>query len=208
MRGDPEGLPLPSISDLLREGQEIIVQIAKEPLGPEGRAHHLAHRAARPLPGLHADRRPHRRFAQDSERRRAPAPEARFCRRNRTGIPGGYIVRTAGEGRTEEELRADMMFLYNLWLDMRQKAEKRPAPAADPPRSERGGAHPARSAHVVVQEHLGGQRGGLRERAALRAALPAGAGQPREDVHARRRRSSTSSASRPNWRRRCGPRSG
>ena len=37
-------------------------------------------------------------------------------------------MRTAGEGRTEEELRADMMFLYNLWLDMRQKAEKRPAP--------------------------------------------------------------------------------
>ncbi len=48
---------------------------------------------------------------------------------NRTGIPGGYIVRTAGDGRTEEELRADMLFLYNLWLDMRQKAEKRPAPA-------------------------------------------------------------------------------
>jgi len=47
---------------------------------------------------------------------------------NRRGIPGGYIVRTAGEGRSEEELRADMMFLYNLWLDMRQKAERRPAP--------------------------------------------------------------------------------
>ena len=39
------------------------------------------------------------------------------------------IRRTAGDGRTEEELRADMLFLYNLWLDMRQKAEKRPAPA-------------------------------------------------------------------------------
>ncbi len=37
-------------------------------------------------------------------------------------------MRTAGEGRTEEEIAADMMFLYNLWLDMRQKAEKRPAP--------------------------------------------------------------------------------
>ena len=37
-------------------------------------------------------------------------------------------MRTAGEGRSEEELRADMQFLYNLWLDMRQKAERRPAP--------------------------------------------------------------------------------
>ena len=44
--------------------------------GPEGRPHHFAHRAARPLPGLHADRGPHRRLAQDSQRRRAPAPEA------------------------------------------------------------------------------------------------------------------------------------
>ena len=33
-----------------------------------------------------------------------------------------------GEGRTEEEIAADMKFLYNLWLDIRQKAEKRPAP--------------------------------------------------------------------------------
>src|SRR5439155_916635 len=34
----------------------------------------------------------------------------------------------ARKDRTEEELRADMMFLCNLWLDMRQKAERRPAP--------------------------------------------------------------------------------
>jgi ribonuclease G len=66
--------------------------------------------------------------------RKIPSDEERFrlkrvLQANRTGIPGGYIVRTAGDGRTEEELRADMLFLYNLWLDMRQKAEKRPAPA-------------------------------------------------------------------------------
>ena len=44
--------------------------------GTEGRAHHFAHRPAGPLPGVHADGRPHRRLAQDSERRGAPAPEA------------------------------------------------------------------------------------------------------------------------------------
>jgi ribonuclease G len=48
---------------------------------------------------------------------------------HRAGIPGGFIVRTAGDGHTEEELRADMNFLYNLWLDLRQKAERKPAPA-------------------------------------------------------------------------------
>jgi ribonuclease G len=44
-------------------------------------------------------------------------------------VPGGYIIRTAGEGKTEEDIAADMTFLANLWLDIRQKAEKKPAPA-------------------------------------------------------------------------------
>jgi ribonuclease G len=66
-----------------------------------------------------------RKIPSDEERARLK----RVLQSNRTGIPGGYIVRTAGEGHTEEELRADMMFLYNLWLDLRQKAERRPAPA-------------------------------------------------------------------------------
>ena len=93
-----------------------------------------------------------RKIPSDEERLRLK----RILQANRTGIPGGYIVRTAGEGHTEEELRADMLFLYNLWLDMRQKAEKKPAPAADPSRSGCRGAHPARPAHRFVQEHLGG----------------------------------------------------
>ena len=118
----------PSISDLLREGQEIIVQIAKEPLGQKG-ARITSHIA---LPGRFLVYMPtvdhigvSRKIASDEERQRLK----RVLQAHRAGIPGGYIVRTAGEGRPEEELRADMMFLYNLWLDMRQKAEKRPAPA-------------------------------------------------------------------------------
>ena len=65
-----------------------------------------------------------RKIASDEERLRLK----RILQANRTGIPGGFIMRTAGDGRTEEESRADMMFLYNLWLDMRQKAERKPAP--------------------------------------------------------------------------------
>jgi Rne/Rng family ribonuclease len=124
----PEKTGAPSISDLLREGQEIIVQIAKEPLGQKG-ARITSHIA---LPGRFLVYMPtvdhigvSRRIATDEERARLK----RVLQTHRTGIPGGYIVRTAGEGRTEEELRADMMFLYNLWLDLRQKAEKKPAPA-------------------------------------------------------------------------------
>ncbi len=118
---------LPSISDLLKEGQEIIVQIAKEPLGQKG-ARITSHIA---LPGRFLVYMPtvdhigvSRKIASDDERLRLK----RILQNNRAGISGGYIVRTAGEGHTEEELRADMLFLYNLWLDMRQKAERRPAP--------------------------------------------------------------------------------
>jgi ribonuclease G len=117
----------PSISDLLKEGQEIIVQIAKEPLGQKG-ARITSHIA---LPGRFLVYMPtvehigvSRKIPSDDERLRLK----RILQANRTGIPGGYIVRTAGDGRTEEELRADMMFLYNMWLDMRQKAERKPAP--------------------------------------------------------------------------------
>ena len=117
----------PSISDLLREGQEIIVQIAKEPLGQKG-ARITSHIA---LPGRFLVYMPtvdhigvSRKIPSDEERLRLK----RILQANRTGIPGGYIVRTAGDGHTEEELRADMMFLYNMWLDIRQKAEKKSAP--------------------------------------------------------------------------------
>ena len=120
--------PNPSITDLLKEGQEIIVQIAKEPLGQKG-ARITSHIA---LPGRFLVYMPtvdhigvSRKIPSEEERSRLK----RVLQTHRTGIPGGYIVRTAGEGRSEEELRADMMFLYNLWLDMRQKAERRPAPA-------------------------------------------------------------------------------
>jgi ribonuclease G len=124
----PEKAPGPSISDLLKEGQEIIVQIAKEPLGQKG-ARITSHIA---LPGRFLVYMPtvdhmgvSRKIPSDDERARLK----RILQNNRTGISGGFIVRTAGEGRSEEELRADMLFLYNLWLDMRQKAERRPAPA-------------------------------------------------------------------------------
>ena len=129
-RGNPEPReksPLPSISDLLKEGQEIIVQIAKEPLGQKG-ARITSHIA---LPGRFLVYMPtvdhigvSRKIPSDEERLRLK----RILQANRTGIPGGYIVRTAGDGRSEEELRADMMFLYHMWMDMRQKAERRPAP--------------------------------------------------------------------------------
>ena len=123
----PEKAPLPSITELLKEGQEIIVQIAKEPLGQKG-ARITSHIA---LPGRYVVYMPtlehtgvSRKIASDEERLRLK----RILQVHHAGIPGGFIVRTAGEGKSEEDLAADMNFLFNLWLDIRQKAEKRPAP--------------------------------------------------------------------------------
>ena len=117
-----------SITDLLKEGQEILVQIAKEPLGKKG-ARITSHIA---LPGRYLVYIPtvdhvgvSRRISSDEERLRLK----RIVQTQREGMPGGFIVRTAGEGHSEEEIRGDMNFLYNLWLDMRQKAERKPAPA-------------------------------------------------------------------------------
>jgi len=125
--GRPEKAAATSISDVLRGGQEIIVQIAKEPLGQKG-ARITSHIA---LPGRFLVYMPtvdhigvSRKIPSDEERSRLK----RVLQANRSGIPGGFIVRTAGDGRSEEELRADMHFLYNMWLDMRQKAERKPAP--------------------------------------------------------------------------------
>jgi ribonuclease G len=123
----PEKAPLPSITELLKEGQEIIVQIAKEPLGQKG-ARITSHIA---LPGRYVVYMPtlehtgvSRKIASDEERLRLK----RILQIHHAGIPGGFIVRTAGEGKSEEDLAADMNFLFNLWLDIRQKAEKKPAP--------------------------------------------------------------------------------
>lgn len=120
--------PQPQITELLKEGQEIIVQIAKEPLGQKG-ARITSHIA---LPGRYVVYMPtldhmgvSRKIASDAERQRLK----RILQKHHPGATGGYIVRTAGEGRSEQEIAADMEYLYNLWLDIKQKAEKKAAPA-------------------------------------------------------------------------------
>ena len=116
-----------SIADLLKPGQEVIVQVAKEPLGKKG-ARITAHVA---LPGRHLVYMPtvshvgvSRKIGSDAERARL----RRVIKDASAGIPGGFIVRTAGQGASDEELQEDIRFLANLWKAIKEKAEKRPAP--------------------------------------------------------------------------------
>ncbi len=115
------------ITDLLKEGQEIIVQIAKEPLGQKG-ARITSHIA---LPGRYVVYMPtlehmgvSRKIGSDEERQRLN----KILQGRRPGPVGGFITRTAAEGRTEEEIASDMEFLYKLWQDIRTKADRKPAP--------------------------------------------------------------------------------
>ncbi len=116
------------ISDLLKEGQEIIVQIAKEPLGTKG-ARITSHVA---LPGRYLVYMP--TITHIGVSRKIASEEERFRLRNiilenRGSLTGGFIVRTAGAGRSEEEFKADLKFLATLWNDIRAKAERVKAPA-------------------------------------------------------------------------------
>lgn len=116
------------ISDLLKPGQEIIVQVAKEPLGKKG-ARITSHVA---LPGRFVVYMPtvahtgiSRKIGSEAERNRL----RRIIKESSEGFPGGFIVRTAGQGAEEADLVADVTFLANLWKGIKEKAEKRPAPA-------------------------------------------------------------------------------
>ncbi|MCA9548110.1 MAG: Rne/Rng family ribonuclease, partial [Myxococcales bacterium] len=115
------------IQALLDEGQAIMVQVAKEPIGTKG-ARVTSHVS---IAGRHLVYMPtvdhvgiSRRIADEEERRRlreileALVPQG-----------GGFVARTAAEGRTREELAADLEFLQQLWNDILTRMEAMPAPA-------------------------------------------------------------------------------
>jgi ribonuclease G len=125
-RREPQAVP--SISDLLKEGQEILVQIAKEPIGKKG-ARITSHIA---LPGRFLVYMPtvnhtgvSRKISSEEERQRLK----RIILSERENGHGGFIVRTAAQSATEEELRADIRFLKGLWQDIKNRAENSKPPA-------------------------------------------------------------------------------
>ena len=121
----------PTITDLLREGQEILVQIAKEPIAKKG-ARITSHIA---LPGRFLVYMPtiehagvSRKIESSTERTRLRALIQRI--RTEENVPsGGFIVRTAGVGISEQDLRDDARYLVRTWLDIRKQSEKSKSPA-------------------------------------------------------------------------------
>jgi ribonuclease G len=116
------------ISEMLKAGQDIVIQIAKEPLGKKG-ARITSHVA---LPGRFLVYMPtvhhtgvSRKIVSAENRSRL----RRLVSEASANYPGGFIVRTAAGGATDDEIRADIDFLGKTWNEIKQRSEERKAPA-------------------------------------------------------------------------------
>jgi len=116
------------ISEMLKAGQDVVIQIAKEPLGKKG-ARITSHVA---LPGRFLVYMPtvhhtgvSRKIisAENRSRLRRLVSEAGGA------YPGGFIVRTAAGGATDDEIRTDIEFLGKTWSEIKERSEERKAPA-------------------------------------------------------------------------------
>jgi len=117
----------PRIDTVLQEGKEIVVQIAKEPIGTKG----ARITSSLSIPGRHLVLTPwsrrvgvSRRIGSDKERRRLREVVERLRPQNL-----GFIIRTAGDGVTEADLQADIRYLATVWAAIQQRHAEKSAPA-------------------------------------------------------------------------------
>jgi ribonuclease G len=118
------------IEDLLKEGQEILVQVVKEPLGTKGAllTSHVT------MPGRFLGVMPtvdhigvSRKIESRDERSRLRGIVREF--REAHGFTGGVIIRTAASGRPKEDIVSDLDAFHAIWTGIRQKMESSRAPA-------------------------------------------------------------------------------
>src|SRR5579862_1373180 len=125
-----EGRPQPKIEDLLKEGQEILVQVVKEPLGTKG-ARLTSHVT---MPGRFLVFMPtvdhvgvSRKIDSREERSRLRGIVREF--REQHGFTGGVIIRTAASGRSKDDIVSDLEAFHKIWTEIRHKTETSRAPA-------------------------------------------------------------------------------
>ena len=112
------------IEDKLHEGQEVVVQVLKEPMGTKG-ARITSHVS---LPGRYIVLMPtvehvgvSRKIESREERARLRGIVREF--REQHGFTGGVIIRTAAAGRPPEALTADLEYFQRIWGEVRQRAD-------------------------------------------------------------------------------------
>jgi ribonuclease G len=129
-RAKDEARQRAKIEDLLKEGQEILVQVVKEPLGTKG-ARLTSHVT---MPGRFLVFMPtvdhigvSRKIESREERGRLRGIVREF--RESHGFTGGVIIRTAAAGRPKEDIISDLDAFHAIWTDIRQRMESSRAPA-------------------------------------------------------------------------------
>ncbi len=127
---DQRERPQPKIEELLKEGQEIIVQVVKEPLGTKG-ARLTSHVT---MPGRFLVFMPtvdhigvSRKIESRDERSRLRGIVREF--REAHGFTGGVIIRTAAGNRPNEDIVSDLDAFHKIWTEIRQRMEASRAPA-------------------------------------------------------------------------------
>ena len=127
---DDRDKPDAKIEDLLKEAQEVLVQVVKEPLGTKG-ARLTSHVT---MPGRFLVFMPtvdhvgvSRKIDSREERARLRGIVRNF--REQHGFIGGVIIRTAASGRSEEDIVSDLSYFHQVWTEIRQKMEGRRPPA-------------------------------------------------------------------------------
>ncbi len=129
-RARPSDAPQAAIEELLTAGQEILVQVVKEPLGTKG-ARITSHVT---VPGRFLVFMPSvdhigvsRKIDTRNERSRLRGIVKAF--REEHGLTGGVILRTAAGGRPEADINGDLDYFHQLWTETRRKMETMRAPA-------------------------------------------------------------------------------
>ena len=117
----------PQISNIIKEGQEILVQVSKGPIGTKGAriTNHVS------IPGRNLVFLPtaqtlgvSRQISLEKERDRLKEIVNRLRPEN-----AGFIIRTVAEGHTEEDLHSDINYLVSIWEDVLLKFKTLPAPS-------------------------------------------------------------------------------
>ncbi len=112
---------IPAIANLVKEGQDILVQVIKDPLGSKG-ARLTTHITIPARFLVYMPETVHigvsQRIEDEDERERLKKLVEDLSTED---MPGGFIVRTAAEGVSENEIRADMKYLSKLWHSICEK---------------------------------------------------------------------------------------
>lgn len=124
---------IPEIQATLREGQELLVQVTKDPIGTKGaRLNTQLSVSARYL--VYMPNTPHigvsNKIEDPKERERLVSAVKTLAAEHEKQFPnGGFIIRTVAEGASEEDLRADIPFVFHLWHDLADEMKSKKAPS-------------------------------------------------------------------------------